>query len=62
LSQRSRSKPLTHAVNWVTVSWTKVRYTPAYRGAPGEEVAQHRFASLIGHSDDNAAEDTNRLR
>ena len=25
-------------------------------------MAQHRFASLIGHSDDNAGEDTNRLK
>ena len=56
------SLDMTHAVNWVTVSWTKIRYTPNYRPAAGEEVAQHRFASLVGHSDNNAAEDTGRLK
>lgn len=56
------SLDMTHAVNWVTVSWTKLRYTPNYHPASGEEVDQHRFASLVGHSDNNAGEDTNRLK
>jgi pectate lyase len=52
---------LTHAVNWVTVSWTKFRYTSAFKPVPGE-TADHRFSSLVGHSDDNAAEDSGRLK
>jgi pectate lyase len=47
---------IVHGSNWVTVSWSKFRYTEA---APDPE---HKFASLIGHSDDNASEDTNRLK
>jgi pectate lyase len=53
---------LTHAVNWVTISWTKFRYTSAYKAVPGETTAAHRFSSLVGHSDDNAAEDDGRLK
>jgi pectate lyase len=45
---------MSHAVNWVTVSWTKFRYTAA--------IPDHRFSSLIGHSDDNASEDNGRLK
>jgi pectate lyase len=52
---------MTHAVNWVTVSWTKFRYTSAYQRPEGE-TSDHRFSSLIGHSDDNASEDDGRLK
>jgi pectate lyase len=52
---------MSHAINWVTVSWTKFRYTTEYK-RPSGETADHRFSSLIGHSDDNASEDTNRLK
>jgi pectate lyase len=52
---------MTHAVNWVTVSWTKFRYTAAYV-RPSGETSDHRFSSLIGHSDDNAGEDSGRLK
>jgi pectate lyase len=52
---------MTHAVNWVTVSWTKFRYTTAYQRPSGED-ADHRFSSLVGHSDDNASEDDGRLK
>jgi pectate lyase len=52
---------MSHAVNWVTVSWTKFRYTTAYQ-RPSGETSDHRFSSLLGHSDDNAAEDTGRLK
>ena len=45
---------MSHAINWVTVSWTKFRYTSS--------TADHRFSSLIGHSDDNAGEDNGRLK
>jgi pectate lyase len=47
---------IVHASNWVTVSWTKFRYTS---NAPDPA---HKFSNLIGHSDSNASEDTNRLR
>ncbi len=54
---------IVHGSDYVTVSWTKFSYTaiPASSGgdsAPGG----HQFATLIGHSNDNAAEDTGRLR
>lgn len=47
---------IVHASSWVTVSWTKIRYS----SSPPDP--NHRFASLIGHSDDNADEDTDRLK
>jgi pectate lyase len=47
---------IVHASNWVTVSWTYFHYTDA---APD---ADHRFCNLIGHSDNNADEDTGRLK
>jgi pectate lyase len=52
---------MSHAVNWITVSWTKFRYTPNYKRPPGE-TSDHRFSSLLGHSDDNAAEDSGRIK
>ncbi len=52
---------MSHAVNWVTVSWTTFRYTANYQKPSGETNA-HKFSSLIGHSDNNAAEDTGRLK
>jgi pectate lyase len=47
---------IVHGSNWVTVSWTKFRYTA---NPPDPD---HRFCNLIGHSDNNAAEDTGRLK
>jgi pectate lyase len=52
---------MSHAVNWITVSWTKFRYTPAYQ-RPSGETSDHRFSSLLGHSDDNTSEDNGRLK
>jgi pectate lyase len=52
---------LTHGTSWVTVSWTKIHYTANYR-APEGETSDHRFASLVGHSDNNASEDTDYLK
>jgi pectate lyase len=52
---------MTHAVNWITVSWTKLRYSEAYMRPSGES-SDHRFASLVGHSDNNAEEDTGRIK
>lgn len=45
---------MTHAADYVTVSWTKLWYSD-----PSQE---HRFSMLISHSDDNAAEDMGKLR
>jgi len=47
---------IVHAANWVTISWTRFSYTS---NAPAPD---HRFSNLIGHTDDNAAEDTDRLK
>jgi len=44
-----------HGSNWVTISWSKFHYTSA---APDPE---HKYSTLIGHSDDNAEEDMGRL-
>jgi pectate lyase len=52
---------MSHAVNWITVSWTKFRYTTDYK-RPSGETSDHRYSSLIGHSDDNAGEDDGRLK
>ena len=52
---------MSHAVNWVTVSWTKFRYTTAYVKPSGED-DPHRYSSLLGHSDNNAGEDTGRIK
>ena len=46
---------VTHASNWVTISWTIFRYTSA---APDPS---HKFSNLFGHSDNNADEDRGRL-
>lgn len=43
---------ITHASEWVTVSWCKFYYTSN---------SGHNFVNLIGHDDDNAAEDTGHL-
>src|SRR5262249_55836614 len=47
---------IVHGSNWITVSYTKFRYTDA---APKQD---HRFSNLVGHSDDNGDEDTDRLK
>lgn len=45
---------ITHGANWITISWTRYRYTSS---APKPD---HRFSNLIGHSEN--AGDTNRGR
>jgi len=44
---------ITHASDWVTVSWCKFYYTSN---------SGHNFVNLIGHDDQNATEDTGHLR
>lgn len=51
---------ITHACDYITVSWTRFSYTA--KSAPsGISGKSHRFCNLIGHSDNNAAEDTDHL-
>ncbi|MBN2188212.1 MAG: hypothetical protein JW699_02065 [Chitinispirillaceae bacterium] len=45
---------MTHAVDYVTISWTIFSYPT--------KTPDHRFCMLISHSDDNGAEDRGRLR
>src|SRR5690606_15330568 len=45
-----------HGADFVTVSWTKFHFTPE------TPELRHRFAALIGDSDDNGAEDAGHLR
>lgn len=47
---------VTHGSNWVTVSWTRYRYTGA---APKQD---HRFSNLIGHSENTGETDRGRLK
>jgi len=44
---------ITHGADWVTVSWCRFFYTDAG--------ADHRFSNLVGHSDNNAGEDSGKL-
>lgn len=46
---------IVHGSSFVTVSWSKFRYSAA---APDPE---HTFATLIGHADDNGPQDSGRL-
>ncbi|HVZ31241.1 MAG TPA: hypothetical protein VG963_02385, partial [Polyangiaceae bacterium] len=52
---------VTHGSDFITVSWTKFHYSGRRTDAAGA-AGGHQFSSLIGHSDDNAAEDVGHLR
>ncbi|HEX4475729.1 MAG TPA: hypothetical protein VH142_11670 [Polyangiaceae bacterium] len=52
---------MTHATDYVTISWTKFHYS-GRRTDPAGASGGHQFSNLIGHDDDNAAEDTGHLR
>jgi pectate lyase len=45
---------MTHAADFITISWTKFHYS-------GRRSGDHQFCNLIGHTDDNAAEDSGHL-
>jgi pectate lyase len=47
------SLDISHGADWITVSWCHFYYTDTGNS--------HRFANLIGHSDNNAGEDTGKL-
>lgn len=49
---------ITHASDFITVSWTKFHYTG--RTDPANAYG-HMFSNLIGHSDTNGSEDTGHL-
>jgi pectate lyase len=51
---------ITHACDYITVSWTKFSYTSKSQPS-GTSGKSHRFCNLIGHSDKNAAEDSGHL-
>jgi pectate lyase len=52
---------MTHASDFITISWTKFHYS-GRRTDPAGASGGHQFSNLIGHSDDNASEDTGHLR
>ncbi|HEX3771655.1 MAG TPA: hypothetical protein VHV30_12345 [Polyangiaceae bacterium] len=52
---------ITHASDFVTISWTKFHYSGRRTDPAGAE-GGHQFSNLIGHSDSNASEDTGHLR
>jgi pectate lyase len=52
---------LTHASDYVTISWTKFHYS-GRRTDPAGAAGGHQFSNLIGHSDSNSSEDTGHLR
>jgi pectate lyase len=51
---------ITHACDFITVSWTKFHYS-GRRTDPAGASGGHQFSNLIGHSDSNASEDTGHL-
>jgi pectate lyase len=51
---------ITHASDFITVSWTKFHYSGRRTDPAGAE-GGHQFSNLIGHSDSNASEDTGHL-
>jgi pectate lyase len=51
---------ITHACDFVTVSWTKFHYS-GRRTDPAGASGGHQFSNLIGHSDSNASEDSGHL-
>jgi pectate lyase len=51
---------ITHASDFITVSWTKFHYS-GRRTDPAGAAGGHQFSNLIGHSDSNASEDTGHL-
>jgi len=55
---------ITHACDFITVSWTKFHYSSARTDPTGSDSTGangHRFSNLVGHSDSNSSEDTGHL-
>jgi len=54
---------MTHAADFITVSWTRFRYSSARADVGSDTGASgHRYSNLIGHSDTNSSEDSGHLR
>ena len=55
---------ITHADDFITISWTKFHYSSARTDPTGSDSTGangHRFSNLVGHSDSNGTEDTGHL-
>jgi pectate lyase len=55
---------ITHADDFITISWTKFHYSSARTdniGSDSTGANGHRYSNLVGHSDSNASEDTGHL-
>jgi pectate lyase len=55
---------ITHACDFITISWTKFHYSSARTDNSGSDstgASGHRYSNLVGHSDSNASEDTGHL-
>ncbi len=55
---------ITHACDFITISWTKFHYSSARTDNSGSDSTGskgHRYSNLVGHSDSNASEDTGHL-
>ena len=55
---------ITHACDFITISWTKFHYSSARTDPTGSDSTGangHRFSNLVGHSDSNGSEDTGHL-
>jgi len=55
---------ITHACDFITISWTKFHYSSARTDPTGSDSTGangHRYSNLVGHSDTNASEDTGHL-
>jgi pectate lyase len=55
---------ITHADDFITISWTKFHYSSARTDNSGSDSTGangHRYSNLVGHDDGNASEDTGHL-
>jgi pectate lyase len=55
---------ITHACDFITISWTKFHYSSARTDPTGSDSTGangHRYSNLVGHDDGNASEDTGHL-
>jgi Pectate lyase len=55
---------ITHACDFITISWTKFHYSSARSDPTGSDSTGangHRYSNLVGHDDGNASEDTGHL-
>jgi pectate lyase len=54
---------MSHAADFITISWTRFRYSSARADVgPDTGAKGHRYSNLIGHSDSNKSEDAGHLK